>query len=322
MMLQKLLKLFILFYLFISYPCFAQTKQGNFDEAGILANYNGYLTAVHLKPVIKATAFSFKNNVSQNGSLGRINLTNVYVLTVEPDSALAEPLAFAGAWNNVVRILNGPENVYGQLFFKLADFTGLPPDSLVVLIKTSHPKIISYMVYFNKGIRINLPGIGARSPDKTPDGIKPESLNDVLYGCVFPNVSYSSGKRDPLIKAITLFLEQNDQGQVNPAVQVAPVYRAYNIIFFEARNFKGRITKKYYEDITVTLTIIPSVDSKKKQFASIGYTLNACYSARKFGGPANVENSENVIIRHKADMQLYGEKLNKLFIKIIYGANY
>jgi hypothetical protein len=321
-MFNKLIKIVILFCLLAKNPCFSQTNQEGFKSDSVVSQYNSYLSAVHLKQLIRAANFSYKKQFAYNGSSGKVNLTNVHVLTIEPDSAFSDdPLKFASTWKSALKTLHGKTDAYWQLFFKLADYAQLLPDSLVIFIKTSRPDIISYMIYFDKGIIENELAVDTRAASELPGDITAESLNNILYGCVFKKVDYSAHLKDSLINKIALFLSTNEQGIVNRSIKIKPVYRADDIIFFEARNLNGRVTKRFFEDITITLTIIPSTAAKSENLASVGYSFNVLFSNRKFTGLADIENSENAIIHHKNEMREYGEALYKLFINTVYAKN-
>ena len=323
-MINKLLKIFILLYFFTAHLCFSQINHTAAKSESVLSQYNHYLTAVKLNKLIKATGFAYENNI-KHGFLNQVSLTGVYVLTIEPDSAYSDPITFASTWGSVLATFDKETDAYGQLFFKLADYTQLPPDSLVILIKTSSPDVFSYLVYFDKGIKISELVSKARGGPKTTVDITADDLNNDMYEYVFQKVAYTNKIKEDLIKGICDFLKSNENGEIDQTIQIKPVYRAPDILFFEARNLHGRVTKKDFEDITINLNISRwPVDDKKgaksstADTASIQYTLNVFYSAKKFSGPANAENALNAVTSFKYEMGKYGDKLFHVFDNIVH----
>jgi hypothetical protein len=311
--------------LFAQAPCFSQTKNAGAKINGILSQYNSYLKTVHLNQLVKAGSFAYNKSISQKGANGLVARRNVYVLTLAVDSAFEDQFDFINVWGKSLQILSGDLNVYRQLFFRLADITRVDPDSLAITIQNQDPKMSLYLIYFDGGIKVVEPpnkGRGKGGVTTTP--VYPDDLNNVLYGYVFKQVNYSPGLEKKLIAQIKLFLSQNKGKSNNSEVTVPtpndPVVRAPGFMFFEARNFKGRITPGYYEDITVNLIIvpIPSSDGKAPTLASISYTYSVLYSPRRYTGPATIENSENAVIRYKADMVTYGNNLLNIFISTIH----
>ena len=197
-MLRRSLNLFILIYFSLVFTCFSQNKRDSIQKNNVVNQFNNYLKAVKLNTLIKATGFSFKKEIVQKGSLGEITITHVRVLTLEPAQAYTDPLAFSAAWANLVNTVSRKTDIYSQLFFILYDYSQSSPDSLAIVLKTTHPDFVSFTVFFNKSIKVNTAFIEIRGEPAAPVNVDPGDLNNGLIGGIEHNVPNSPALRKRL----------------------------------------------------------------------------------------------------------------------------
>jgi hypothetical protein len=310
-MANKLIKIFILSCFLTPSACFSQVKQSDFKNEDVLTQYNNYLAAVHLKQLIKAANFSYNKEISYKGSLGAVNLTGVHVLTIEPDSAFNDPLQFALSWNNALEILNGKASAYYQLFFKLTDYAHLPPDSLVILIKTRKPNIISYLVYFDNGIKVNEPVIEIRGDPEKKINITPI---DPSFDDYFEKQPFTPGLAKKLIDSTSTFLKRTNKHKVDQKIHVEVENHNDHFIIFTATNIKGWLTNNYYEVIVIRLSIAPAQDQKLADFNwyfSVGY-------ASGYSAPSNFKNYEDAAKSYYIEMDSFRRALRTLIHNTIW----
>ncbi len=328
-MLNRSIKIFILFYLFAAVPCFSQTKKDAEKSSNILSQYDNYLNAVHLNELVRATSFGYYKRKSQRGPNGIVERRNVYVLSLEAEPSFEDETDFRLTWQETIKMFDAGTGIYQQLFFQLAGITRISQDSLVVSIEVAVPKTGApkrfkvlgttvankkgiYMVYFDTELKVVEPETGLRGGVATTP-VKPDDLNNVLYSWFFRPVVYSQKLKDSLRIKINSFLSQNsgkDGKPVKPKIfEVSP-----GVFFFEVRNAKALVTPGYFEDVTLTLFInlIPAKDSKTPALAAVSYLYSVLYSRNEYTEPATPENSENVVVRYRERLRKYGDNLYKL----------
>jgi hypothetical protein len=314
---NKTLNLFIFIYIIIAIPCFSQIAPQNIKKEHLLNEYNGYLKSVHLDQLINASDFSFQDTISQNVSLGVTKLSSVNILTLEPNSKFTDPIEFSAAWKNILDTIKNKTDIYSQLFFKLADYTGLQPQSLVISLRIGESGIFSFIIYFDNGVKVNEARINGKGAPVTPINFDPGDLNNSMFGGFLPNVTFRQDLMAKLNKSIYSFLK-NNRHETKEKVIVTQKDWGTAHTHFTANNIKGQVTNKFYETICITLVISPA-DEKGK--ADIAFYFTVSFASGDVA-PSKYEDYENAVKVYPVEVSAYGAGLKGRIQTIIDGKNH
>jgi len=309
---MRSIKLSFLLCFFCYSQCFCQQKIYNTDDNRVVNQFNTYLKAVNLNALIRAVDFSFKSSIAFHGPQGAVTRKNVNVLTLQPGPDFSDPPVFSDAWRKLLTQTSGKANIYSQLFFLLATNAKMSPDSLVIIFESSTPEFASFMIYFNKGIKVIKSLVQVRDGAAPSVNIDPGDLDNGLLGGFFANVP----KRGNLVKAlkdgINAFLKGN-----NRLINVGEPKQWQNEVFnFDVKPLKGRVTGRFYEEITVNITIIP----KDNNYVDVEFRFYVSLAASGPNNtpPANFDGGEDAVKRYKGQVSNFGAALRARLRTILY----
>jgi len=308
-MLAKYLKIQIIIFLFASLPgAYAQNNVPALDTVNI--RINSYLRTIHLNILIKATGFSASQTVRHYGPQGEISLKNVQVLTLQPDNTFAGPLEFAAAWRKLQQKLDNKQNIYWQLFFKLAEFSSREPGSLAILITTSKPRIYSILVYYDKMIRIDGPENEIKGISNINMSVDPEK--DFACSNYIPHQPYSNDLQERLVAGISKFLTLDALGRVDKNVDIKLQHEHESFVKFTASNLHGKITHKFYEVVELYL----SLASVNQNTVNIGYNFIMHFGSERYSVSGYANDYEDGLQKHADEMGQFNRKLSDLIQSI------
>lgn len=305
----KTLKIFLLIHFLVNYPCFSQKKtESDSTNSVLVLQYNDWLKSVHLNGLIKATNFSFEKQVSQTGSLGDQSFSNVHVLTLAPDSSFHSRSVFAGEWSKFLKDGPSDDNIYQVLFTKLVDYYKTEPDQLLIKFRFNESDdVFSFLIYFDKGIKVNKSLIGVRGPTS---GLEPGDLDDNAVGGILTNIPANENLNLKIVKGLTAFFKKHKHK--NPVVVDQKNWGSGNIRF-KVSNIQGEVTGNLHEIITINVFIQPS----EKDRVDVSFLFTVLCASGIFSSPDDIDLYKDALISKRTNVAAYGIRLKQQLRAII-----
>jgi hypothetical protein len=266
----------------------------------IVVQFNKYLGHIQLNQLVITTNFSNKGELNYSGSLGKVNLSNVNLLTIEPAEPFSDPLKFNEEWSHVCGLFNGKMTV-----------AHLPPASLFILIKTRDAGLTSTLIYFDNGVKLNENSIGLKG--KFTSALKITAVDPSFYDYI-ENAPYKKDTKKKLIDSTTLFFRKTNTGRINKNVNINHEEPCPGFVTFIAKDLKGWVTDGYYEEITVYLTI----SQQANQQANYIWYFVVGYSDRK-APPMEDDKYQDASPQYLAGIQSFSKELKKCLSSAING---
>lgn len=298
MMLIKTLKIYFWVLCFAVQVCVAQEKSSS--GADLVKQYNEWLAEIKLNKLIRAKTCLEMKELSQTGSMGTTTFKNVTVLTLVPDSSNTALLTFAKAWGLPKKEISD-DKIYELLFTKFADYYGAASDQLVIRFSFNDSQMFSFLIYFDKGIKVNKAIIEIRG---NPDEVEPGDLDDNTVGGVLNNVEERPDLEERIAAGLSRFFKTHKHK--SPVVVERKDWGSHNIRF-KSFPINGEVTGSLHEIIIVNVITQPL----RKGYVDVSFFFTVLCAGGIFSAPSDIDEYRDALSSHKKQVAAYGIRLKQ-----------